>query len=127
MSIYASTFGFGCDRKPRCARLKKVGRKTYEQDDSNPCTCGSSPIEYQGSHILPSNKDRRGGVLSLGAIPGHIARPGRKAISHDMQPYWPWLRVSIWETNDDPTILLTRQQVEQLRDELTLWLKLSVK
>ncbi len=127
MSIYCSTFGFD-EHKPRCKRLKKISAKTYEQDDRNPCTCGVLPIRYQHSGVLPSNKDERGGYLSLGAIPSHITRDGR-----DNRPeggkWWPWLRISLSAnemslTNDD-TVVLTRKQVKALRDALNLWLETS--
>lgn len=124
MSIYCSTFGFGDDHKPRCAKLTKIATKSYELDDSKPCTCGDSPIKYQGSHVIPSDKAERGGYLSLGAIPGHIDRPKLKAISDDMTPYHPWLRISVdsGPEDRDPTVILTRKQVTALRDELNRWL-----
>jgi hypothetical protein len=100
MSIYASIFGFDAE------------------DGKN------GPIAYQGSHILPSSKDKRGGYLGIAAIPGHISRGKRKAISDDMQPYWPWLRVSL-DGPTDSAVILNRKQVIGLRDALDEWLKLA--
>lgn len=86
----------------------------------------AAPILYKGSHILPHGKSERGGHFGLGAIPGHISRRGRKALSDDFHPYWPWLRVSLNETmNDCHTVVLTKQQVTKLRDALNEWLKLA--
>jgi hypothetical protein len=77
MSIYCSIFDFGFDHLPRCKRMRKT-RYGYEQDNSKPCTCGSSPIEYQHSGVLPSGKDKRSkGVFGIAAIPDHITRNGR--------------------------------------------------
>jgi hypothetical protein len=124
MSIYCSIFDFGYEHKPRCARMKKLRPKVYEVDDSKPCTCGSSPVKYQGSHVLPSKRDARDGSLGIAAIPGHIHRYRRKPLSDDNMPYHPWLRVSInVEDPTDQTVLLTRVQVQALKDELEYWLK----
>lgn len=120
MSIYCTNFGIGDEHLPRCHRIRRLGKKLYEQDDSKPCTCGSSPIVYQGSHVLPSNKDKRGGEISLGMIPGHIARRGkdnRKGKRHH------WLRVSLRAVDGGDTVLLTKLQVAKLRDELTEWIE----
>jgi hypothetical protein len=101
VSIYASIFGFDED-------------------------CGNSPILYRGSHILPADNNKRGGHFGIAAIPGHIYQGSRKAISDDMQPYWPWLRVSLNETvNDCHDVILTRRQVAELRDALNEWLVLA--
>ena len=59
MSIYQSIFGLGDEHKPRCLRIKKIEVGVYQQDDSKPCTCGSCPLKYEGSHILPSQLSKR--------------------------------------------------------------------
>jgi hypothetical protein len=96
----------------------------YEQDDSKPCTCGSSPIQFQHSGVLPSDNDKRGGIFGIAAIPDHITRDGR-----DDRPekgkWHPWLRVSMFEVED--SIILTRKQVEELRDALSDWLNRTIK
>lgn len=120
MSIYCSIFDFGFEHSPRCKRIKKIRPKEYEQDDSKPCTCGSCPIEYLGSHIFPTARDNRDGCFGLAAIPSHITRDGK-----DDRPegkWHPWLRVSLREKD---TAILTRKQVEKLRDALTGWLERS--
>jgi hypothetical protein len=123
MSIYMSNICFPDEHGPKCAQVTKLGRKVYGIDESKPCTCGQSPILYQGSHVLPSNRDRRGGHFHLAAIPGHISRTGRPPLSEDFMPYHPWLRVSIDGCGDDPTVILDRKQVVALRDELNRWLR----
>lgn len=137
MSIYAS-FGsidsdehrFGCKclvrRRPKEGQHAIIFERggTFWVDGRHPCTCGVGPIAYQHSGILPSDSDQRGGCFSLAYIPGHIEGAGRPPLSEDMLPCWPWLRVSIWGVaNDDPTVLLTREQVESVRDSLNWWLE----
>ena len=51
------------------------------------------PIRYQGSHVLPSEKDEHCGSVDLAYIPPHIER-GRRKRSEDA-PFWPWLRMEI--------------------------------
>jgi hypothetical protein len=120
MSIYCSIFDFGYDHSTRCKRIRRVRPSEYEQDDSQPCTCGGSPIAYQGSNVLPSDGDKRDGLLGLAAIPSHITRDGR-----DDKPeggaWYPWLRVGL-SAGRNNTILLTSEQVRELRDALDLWL-----
>lgn len=111
MSIYASIFDIGEEHLPRCL---------YRLDDSMPCTCGESPLLYQGSHVLPSKRDKRGGCLMLAAIPNHITRDGRDNGPQD--GWYPWMRVSMFEANSD-SLILTRKQVEKLRDSLSQWLE----
>jgi hypothetical protein len=103
--------------------MSKMRNGMYRQDDSRPCTCKSSPIKYQHSGILPSGKDERGGILGIAAIPGHIKRRGRKALSDDMTPWHPWLRISMFEADD--SVILAKKQVEELRDALNNWLEKS--
>lgn len=116
MSIYCSIFDIGDEHKPKCARMKKVGRKSYSYDDSRDCTCGACPIKYEGSHVLPSTKSPRDGSFGFAAIPGHITRSGR---DNGTKRYWPYLRFHM----NDHTQVFTRKQAEKLRDALTEWLE----
>jgi len=121
VSIYCSVFGLD-EHKPRCARIKKLGPKLYQEDDTKPCTCGVSPIKYQGSHVLPSNKDERGGDLGFAAIPSHITR-NRK--DNGAENGWlPWLRFHLNGGYQD-SLILTRKQVTELRDCLNVWMDKS--
>lgn len=146
MSIYCSIFSIdaedheiGCKRLIRLKRGQKAprdkdgiasfviagGADDYAVDESRLCTCGSGPITYQHSGVLPADDNPRGGCFSLGAIPPHITRDGRDDRPEN-ENWYPWLRVSIWGTpKDDPTVILTRKQVEKLRDALDDWLERS--
>lgn len=123
MSIYCSIFDFGHEHKPRCKRMRKLRAGVYERDDSIPCTCGDSPIRYQGSHVLPSAKDERGGIFGIAAIPNHITRDGRDDRPENGK-WYPWLRVSLDEAPKS-AVILTRAQVKELRDSLNHWLQKS--
>ena len=121
MSIYCSIFGFPSEHSPRCKRIRKIRAKVYEQDDSKPCTCGECPIQYQGSHVLPSNRDKRDGDFGIAAIPSHITRNGRDDKPENGK-WYPWLRVHLSDGHED-AVILTKKQVEKLRDALIDWLK----
>lgn len=126
MSIYASFKGFGYEHTHRCARIKRLERGIYEQDDSKPCTCGSCPIIYQHSGVLPSDSDTRDGLLGIAAIPGHISHGRRKALSDDNWPWHPWLRLSMGTSAMElACIVLTKKQVIEFRDSLNSWLEKS--
>lgn len=91
-----------------------------------------APMIYRGSHVLPNPDDPRGGSLDLGYIPGFITRDGRHRLAEpdpecDDEGVWPWLRVSLRPTDDawadgEDTVVLDRDQVAALRDDLTDWL-----
>ena len=99
MSIYATIPGIGGD------------------DGDDPT---GPPWLYRGSHILPSEDDPRGGEIGLALIPSHITRCGRDDQPEDGQP-WPWLRVSVDGTPDDPTVLISPAQARTLADALVAW------
>ena len=77
MSIYCS---FGCI-----------------DDESDRPRSRKRPIRYQGSHVLPGEKDEHSGSVDLAYIPPHISR-GRRKGSED-GAFWPWLRMGIAEKN----------------------------
>ena len=111
MSIYYSYWDLGSEHGPKCKRVRKM-RGGFTQDDNKPCTCGSCPIEFMGSHILPTENDRRNGILGISAIPDHITNP--KA---DNFPWKPYLRVHI----NDATVVITRVQAAKFIEALTHW------
>jgi hypothetical protein len=85
-----------------------------------PCDCGlpGAPIVYQGSHVLPSDDDARGGSVDVAAIPSFIVRDGRDdAQGEGLKD---WLRLSV--DADGDAVVLTRRHVRLLRDTLTEWL-----
>lgn len=101
MSIYATTLFF----------------EDGWEDDDFPRT----PFVYQGSHILPSAEDPRGGYIELACVPDHISRSGRDdGVEGDLKD---WLRVTLFgEGECKDTVVLDRSQVEALRDYLTGWI-----
>lgn len=83
-----------------------------------------APITYRGSHIIPHHKDPRGGTLDLGYIPAFLTRGGDgydDAKEHGLS-WWPYLRFSLSDKEAWATVVLDRDQVTALRDELTQWL-----
>jgi hypothetical protein len=88
-----------------------------------------APIIYEGSHVLPSDTDRRGGCVEVAAIPNHITRDGRDDATEGSLKDWLRLSVQSVESEDpgafsaaDATVVLTRNQVERLNETLTGWL-----
>lgn len=96
MSIYASISGLSDD------------------DEAGP------PWTYQGSHILPTEEDTRGGSVGLAFIPGHITRDGRDDQPDNSRP-WPWLRLSVDTRPEDPAVILNPTQARHLAEQLTAW------
>lgn len=131
MSIFASLAAPNCDHRfddlPMCARYVESppGSGCYEFGDK-PCDCGlpDAPLRYQGSHILPSDDDERGGEFDLALIPGHIERlPDRPALNDGYGPPWPYLRFGLSDADGgDATVILRPAQARQIRDTLTAWL-----
>jgi hypothetical protein len=125
-------------RGKRCARWKRckstdpwdlatTSNRHYRLDPDVVCTCRCGPLVYQGSHVLPSDDDPRGGDVDLSIIPGFIERsPDRPPLSDWDQPYHPWLRLSVTDHAEDGrmvTVVLDRWQVERMRDGLNFWLE----
>jgi hypothetical protein len=79
------------------------------------------PLKYQGSHVLPNDKDKRAGDFGIAAIPRFITRDGRDNKPED-DMWHPWLRVHIFDGHQG-SVILTRKQVERLRDALNNWLE----
>lgn len=119
MSIYATTFSIDADDHAEdCKRVRNVGGILHISNKRQ-CTCKAGPFAYQGSHVLPSDDDPRGGYFDLGAIPGFIEREDRPRLSDDEDwPYWPWLRVAV----NSEVVVLPRDQVVKLREAIDFWL-----
>lgn len=86
-------------------------------DDEEPC---GPPWVYQGSHILPSEDDPRGGTIDLAHIPSHITRDGRDDQPEDDKP-WPWLRLGVVEDGVVIDVVINPAQARHLADQLTGW------
>lgn len=134
MSIY-STWLLLDGHEDNCAVWVETDPGVFEFCD-RPCSCGTPrvPIVYEGSHVLPADTDRRGGVVGVAAIPDFITRDGRDdARGEGLKD---WLRLSVhsepsttryrgaaYVGGGDATVVLTRPLVEELRDTLTAWLE----
>ncbi|OLT13040.1 hypothetical protein BJF79_03835 [Actinomadura sp. CNU-125] len=147
MSIYATWLAIDDDgHSERCAVYEEMppgqgwaegaamavgfGEPVYFRRTDEPCDCGNQPpLIYQGSHVNPSEKDRRGGSLGIAAIPNHCHPSVRGTPTLDGPPV-EYLRLTAEEdpaTYGDTTpglaqLVLDRAQVERLRDTLTTWL-----
>lgn len=140
MSIYATWLVLdGSDHDvENCAAYVEAIEGVWDFS-GKPCTCAAwkrQPIVYEGSHILPSDGDRRGGGIEVGGIPDHITREGRDDAPEGSLK--DWLRIGIWADASteqykgkpyvaagDATVVLPRSLVEELRDTLTAWLDRS--
>jgi hypothetical protein len=109
-----------------CARWEKRG-DIWDIGDK-PCDCGQvgAPLVYQGSHVLPSEEDRRGGHVDLGLISPHVRfwRDNPDASVEDEPDIdtalcEPFLRFGV----NDATVVLTRRNVEEVYQSLLWWLK----
>lgn len=123
--------GKRCAQWKRCKKadewdLATTSNRYYRRDRDVACTCRCGPIAYEGSHVLPSDGDPRGGFVAMCSIAGFIDRsPERPPLSDDTFPYWPWLRLMVGNRDSDVdpvTVVLDRGQLEQWRDALTFWL-----
>ncbi len=135
MSLWATALHFDADdHADHCARwvpctreeAQAAGRSAFagdrhwRYDSTRPCTCQAGPLRYQGSHVLPSDDDPRGGCVEVAMIPGFIEREGRTldGAGPDDTPCWPWIRLSVGEG----TAVLTRTQVAEIHAYLGEWL-----
>lgn len=108
-----------------------------------------APIVYQGSHVLPDYKDRRGGSVEVASIPNHITRDDHP-YGKEGQPK-PFMRLGVHSEDSDTrgydyegkgkdfkmiknpnkpyveggsaTVILTKEQVLRLRDTFNEWLE----
>jgi hypothetical protein len=94
-------------------------------DDSGERELGS-PIIYQGSHVVPSDDDARGGSVGVAAINGWVTRDGRDD-GPDEDGVWPYLRLSVDERDaEGGTVILDRAQVTELAATLNEWIERTV-
>lgn len=137
MSIYATMLTLSEDEhEDGCAVYVETPPGSGCFDFSGkPCSCGTprAPIVYEGSHVLPSDTDRRGGGIDVALIPDFITRDGRDdAQGEGLKD---WLRLSVhcvpstvlyegkpYRPGGDAAVVLDRPLVAELRDTLTAWL-----
>lgn len=90
-----------------------------------PCTCGQpdAPLVYQGSHVLPSDDDKRGGWVDIACIGAHVRfwRENPDA-STDDEPDWPNVEPFLRFGVNSETVVLTQRNVEQIAATLNEWL-----
>lgn len=134
VSIYATWLTIG-DERQWVAAMAANGINAGVIRDGDPAPADlDAPIVYQGSHILPSDDDRRGGGIDVAVIPDHITRDGRDDAPEGALK--DWLRLSVDSEDSDTqhegktyvpggraVVVLTPWQVERLRDTLTEWLE----
>jgi hypothetical protein len=112
----------GDDHTDGCRIWVPVGEggRTMGRGKGRACSCGqpNAPIAYRGSHILPSETDRRQGSVSLALVPGHITRDGRDDGPDDENGVWPWLRLSVGQED----AVLDEQLARGMHEALGEWL-----
>lgn len=82
------------------------------------------PLIYRQSHVIPNVNDPRGGSFELASIPAFLARGGYDDSKEDGVACWPYLRVSlVASVPGEGTVVLDRDQVQALRDDLDGWLE----
>jgi hypothetical protein len=135
VSIYATWLHLDDTHTDECAIWVETSDGCFEPI-GGPCDCGipMCPLVYEGSHILPSDDDQRGGSVDVAGIPDFITRDGRDdAQGTGLKD---WLRLSVgalpskliykgrpYQLGGYVAVVLTRPQVEMMRDTLTAWLE----
>lgn len=132
MSIYASLAAPSDDEHELGCDFYRETSQDYFEISGEVCNCGQpdAPIVYQGSNVLPSLDDRRGGWVDIALIPPHVRywreSPGAPVASEPDS--WtsspePFLRFGVGELRGDHgTVLLTVRNVIEVRDTLSAWI-----
>jgi hypothetical protein len=129
MSIYGTFLSIE-DERQTAAELKAAGinygiiDEQGEVEDLNtlPAEMLDAPIVYQGSHILPSERDERGGSVELASIGGFVERNGRESEKPDDDALWPYLRLNVLDQDGVAAVVLTAEQTKRLFSSLGEWL-----
>lgn len=128
MSVYATILSIQHPEEMD-AKLAEVGIGSYHGSALDHERRLGSPRPYRGSHILPAENDERRGQVEVGAIPLHV-RQGREGIpeeERDMETMLPYLRLTASPRTlpdfEQETVVLDREQVTELRDALSRWLR----
>lgn len=117
MSIFASYDAPDEWHPEDCAIWVEVESGAWEMKGTCDCKMRDAPIIYQGSHVLPSDDDPRGGYIDLACIPNHITRDDRPELPEGALK--DWLRFGV----NGATVILTRHNVERVVASLTSWLE----
>lgn len=90
----------------------------------NPCDCGlpQAPIIYQGSHLLPSMEDPRGGFVDIALIPAHVRywreNPDAPIESEPDFPPEPFIRFGV----NGEVVVLDERAVTKIHKTLGWWI-----
>lgn len=88
-----------------------------DEDDSFP-----QPYAYQKSHVIPRHDHPRVGYFDLGQISAELTRGGYDDRAEVGDEQWPYLRVSLRGSDDEPdTIVMDARQVDTLIEVLSGW------
>lgn len=115
MSVYASWPAPCEDHPSTCAVYVETSPGVFDWS-GKPCDCGlvDAPIVYQGSHVMPSDDDPRGGGVDIASIPAFV----RNGADPDAEGWLPWLRFGI----NEGVVILDRRGVELVHRSLGEWL-----
>lgn len=125
MSIFGSLAAPSDDEHEDDCGIWKKSDDLWEMRARKHCTCGQpdAPLVYQGSHVLPSEGDERGGWIDIASIPGHVRfyrdNPAAADAPEDSLPPEPFLRFGV----NGETVILTRRNVERIAETLHGWLE----
>lgn len=130
MSIYGTFLSIE-DQRQAAAALKARGidygviDEQGEVEDLNtlPAEMLDAPIRYQGSHILPSERDERGGSVELASIGGFVEREGRENEKPHDDSLWPYVRLDVSDEDGVAAVVLTAEQAKRLHRGLGEWLE----
>lgn len=80
----------------------------------------NGPIEYQGSHVLPTDTDHRKGLFRLSDIPEFFIEE-----SNNDEKRSPYIRVTVADYGEDDQfirMILDRDQIKQVYKYLGTWI-----
>ena len=95
-------------------------------DSGDPDCHYGDPWQYHHSNILPELDGPRGGGIDLADLNAYV----RHYLDEGPHPFCdkcndatpePWLRLSVWSTIEDATVILSADQVLYLIDEMATW------
>lgn len=88
-----------------------------DEEDSFP-----QPYVYRKSHVIPRSDHPRAGSFDLGQISAELTRGGYDDRVEVADETWPYLRVSLRGSDDEPdTIVMDARQVDALIEVLSGW------
>jgi hypothetical protein len=108
MSVFGTILSFNTDHEDGCAMYVETspGELIFS---GRPCSCGtpSAPIVYEGSHVVPNGRDRRGGWMDLAS-----------ALDKPFLRLWVCKEGSL----EGEVVVVDRRQVQRLHEATGEWL-----